>query len=59
MGTRTETARASTGDERTTVPDFPVTVNGCGQPAFRFATSADASTLTDVVVEVQQWQASV
>ncbi|WP_154814625.1 hypothetical protein [Actinophytocola xinjiangensis] len=32
---------------------------GCGQPAFRMKSSTDESTLTDVVVEVQQWNASV
>jgi hypothetical protein len=32
---------------------------GCGQPAFRMKSSADESTLTDVVIEIQQWEISV
>lgn len=32
---------------------------GCGQPAFRLEQSDDGSTLTDVAVEVQQWEVSV
>jgi serine/threonine protein kinase len=32
---------------------------GCAQPAFRFITSTDDSSLSDIVVEVQQWEISV
>jgi hypothetical protein len=32
---------------------------GCSQPAFRMQDSAGPSNLTDVVVDVQQWEVSV
>jgi hypothetical protein len=31
---------------------------GCSQPAFRLHSSGNGSTLTDVVVDVQRWEAS-
>ncbi|GLZ40776.1 serine/threonine protein kinase [Actinokineospora sp. NBRC 105648] len=33
--------------------------DGCGQPAFRMPAAAGESTLTDVVVEAQRWEASI